>query len=363
MACTSTVKAIKGDSGPRSWEEDLQTYRTARGSCQYSVLKETSAPERFGRTTLCPLGGTRNKQYSCGDDNVAGDCSSSVDTDRFRRHGWGSTKLLKLCDSEPAADQDSNASATWSTCRQENIKYISPIGGTPGTVSQDAWLGNRLMNPNKGRLHVLPSADKKGRKDLFQVINQRDPAKPADDSWMGHVLVDPSKGKARAPGPEQRLGRQDLFEVMQQNAARSSTRVDGRGSDGALTDAWIGHMLIHPAKGKASVPETLSKQDHLSGSRIVAPVHLLLNHKEGRRPGIYKGSSTGAISEYADAPGQLAGAGTDARFFKGKRIIKPAPGERELRQDGNEQGWKLEGEGALKILQRAKDDSTTKPWK
>ena len=55
-----------------------------------------------------------------------------------------------------------------------------------------------------------------GRKNLFEVLDSQHPARPADDAWMGNMLVDPAKGKAHAAGPEERMGRKDLFALMQQ---------------------------------------------------------------------------------------------------------------------------------------------------
>lgn len=55
-----------------------------------------------------------------------------------------------------------------------------------------------------------------GRKGLFEVLDSRHPTKPADDAWMGNMLVNPAKGKAHAAGPEERMGRKDLFALMQQ---------------------------------------------------------------------------------------------------------------------------------------------------
>ena len=55
-----------------------------------------------------------------------------------------------------------------------------------------------------------------GRKNLFEVLDSRHPARPADDAWMGNILVNPAKGKAHAAGPEERMGRKDLFALMQQ---------------------------------------------------------------------------------------------------------------------------------------------------
>jgi len=55
-----------------------------------------------------------------------------------------------------------------------------------------------------------------GRKDLFTVLDMQHPARPSDDAWMGNMLVDPARGKAHAAGPEERMGRKDLFDLMQQ---------------------------------------------------------------------------------------------------------------------------------------------------
>lgn len=55
-----------------------------------------------------------------------------------------------------------------------------------------------------------------GRKDLFTVLDMQHPAQPSDDAWMGNMLVDPARGKAHAAGPEERMGRKDLFDLMQQ---------------------------------------------------------------------------------------------------------------------------------------------------
>jgi hypothetical protein len=80
----------------------------------------------------------------------------------------------------------------------------------------DSWLGNQKIDPSEGKRAVPPPYDPKGRKDLFQVLNQAEPSPPSSDCWMGHIQVDPSKGKKSCQGPEQRLGREDLFPVFQQ---------------------------------------------------------------------------------------------------------------------------------------------------
>ena len=43
------------------------------------------------------------------------------------------------------------------------------------------------------------------------------------------MLVDPAKGKAHVEGPEQRLGRKDLFDLMQQKALLQAQQ--GRGTN------------------------------------------------------------------------------------------------------------------------------------
>ena len=67
-----------------------------------------------------------------------------------------------------------------------------------------------------------------GRKDLFRVLDMQHPGKPSDDAWMGNALVDPARGKAHAPGPEERVGRSGLFDVMQQKILLEPQRGAGK---------------------------------------------------------------------------------------------------------------------------------------
>lgn len=67
-----------------------------------------------------------------------------------------------------------------------------------------------------------------GRKDLFRVLDMQHPSKPSDDAWMGNALVDPARGKAHAPGPEERAGRSGLFDVMQQKILLEPQRGAGK---------------------------------------------------------------------------------------------------------------------------------------
>ena len=48
------------------------------------------------------------------------------------------------------------------------------------------------------------------------MLDTQHPTKPSDDAWMGNVLVDPARGKGHAAGPEERMGRNGLFDLMQQ---------------------------------------------------------------------------------------------------------------------------------------------------
>ena len=64
--------------------------------------------------------------------------------------------------------------------------------------------------------HSMVSKYGTGRKDLFTVLDMQHPGKPSDDAWMGNSLVDPARGKAHASGPQERLGRTGLFDLMQQ---------------------------------------------------------------------------------------------------------------------------------------------------
>ena len=84
----------------------------------------------------------------------------------------------------------------------------------------DAWFGDAAIDPSAGKKSVPPPYDPKGRQDLFQVLNQAEPAPPSSDSWMGNALIDPGKGKRSCPGPEQRMGRKDLFPLLQNVRAR-----------------------------------------------------------------------------------------------------------------------------------------------
>lgn len=84
-----------------------------------------------------------------------------------------------------------------------------------------------------------------------------------------------------------------------------------QGSDGALTDAWIGNVQIHPAKGKGALPEAKSKQDHLRGSIIVASDHgpARAPTGNGQRPRVPTSSSFSPLGCQGADPGLPRGSG------------------------------------------------------
>eukprot|EP00891_Asterochloris_glomerata_P000928 jgi/Astpho2/928/Aster-00766 len=184
--------------------------------------------------------------------------------ERYARHGWGDVSLLKPSSTRPTAfdkPPKQRPASPSHTKDHRNGLFGTIQGYEAGSPSLDAWMGNALVDPKKGKLGLQPPTDPKGRNGLMDVLNMRNPGQPSDDSWMGHQLVDPSKGKAHCPGPEQRMGRQDLFEIFQQRALKEPNKgaSAGRAQDGPLSDAWIGNQLIDPQKGKLEV-QTLNGQ-------------------------------------------------------------------------------------------------------
>jgi len=164
----------------------------------------------------------------------------------------------------------------------------------------DSWVGNPLVDPRAGRHALEAPADPKGRKGLFDVLNQRNPGKPRDDSWLGHSLIDPAKGRRHNEDPAARQGRADLFPIIQQQAVHDRT-VGGaapRAKD-PLEDLWIGHMKVGPSTGKArieGVPATETRVDEQAfrwdgrannalASEEIGPI--------GRRPGGEAGKAYG----------------------------------------------------------------------
>lgn len=84
------------------------------------------------------------------------------------------------------------------------------------------------------------------------MLNQSDPAPPSSDGWLGNKLIDPGKGKQWCAGPEIRLGRPNLFPLMQQV--------------GWLSTLYA-HQGVHPSEQISHKAATLYTQgilNHLS---------------------------------------------------------------------------------------------------
>ena len=60
------------------------------------------------------------------------------------------------------------------------------------------------------------------------MLDMQHPGNPSDDAWMGNALVDPARGKAHAPGPQERMGRSGLFDLMQQKILLQAQRGAGK---------------------------------------------------------------------------------------------------------------------------------------
>ncbi|DBB13957.1 hypothetical protein WJX82_000068 [Trebouxia sp. C0006] len=255
---------------PRSWAEDLNTYRTSRGSQAFGSLQGQEQPYRVPRTKLCPLGNTQHKAFTTGDRPYKGN-KQDGSLERYERHGWGDVSLLKPNSTRPTIyDQPPKLrSALPSETKDGRHGLFGTLQGTEaGSPNLDSWMGHPLVNPTKGKLGLAAPTDAKGRKDLFTVLDMQHPARPSDDAWMGNMLVDPARGKAHAAGPEERMGRKDLFDLMQQKILLQAQKGghSSRGQDGALTDAWIGNMLMDPKKGKQEVI-TPNNMDHLTSMK------------------------------------------------------------------------------------------------
>lgn len=263
--------------GPRSWAEDLNTYRSSRGSQSLSTIQDAGGPPpRFCRTNYVPFLDTRHPLFPY-NDFQDGKGTTRVDQkvyqERCARHGWGDTSLLKEEGYQGLSPQQQAGS---------KVRPASPRGpdgrnGLFGVLQmteqggKDSWIGHPQIDPSKGKRPVAAPPDSKGRRDLFDVLHARAPGMPADDSWLGNKMIDPAKGKASAPGPEQLRGRRDLTDIVSQTLLHDPNRLNllAKGAD-KLGDAWCGHMLIDPARGKAptSGPGAV---DHLHGAVVRPP--------------------------------------------------------------------------------------------
>ncbi|KAJ9528472.1 hypothetical protein QJQ45_020360 [Haematococcus lacustris] len=257
-------------SEPRSWAEDVGTYRQQVGSQALSTVLDASYQKTptIGRTTLCPFLAKTHPLFSQ-NDFVDGHAPTQQDQQtqslRWKRHGWGDLSLLREEGTAPPRGRASGKAV-----------QSAPAGGRKGLTGllqqtdisgDDSWVGNPLIKPNKGR-RALEAPKGTRTHSLFDVLSgQQQGATPSDDSWLGNPLIQPTMGKAHAPGPEQIRGRRDLTATIQHTILLEPPigSQQPRGSD-PLEDAWCGHPLIQPHKGKAPGPAETADPDLLRGA-------------------------------------------------------------------------------------------------
>ncbi|GMH46070.1 hypothetical protein BSKO_14034 [Bryopsis sp. KO-2023] len=230
---------------PTSWAGDLNSYRKDFGAQKFATLSYENSVERL----FIPY--VENAE---------------VQAERFNRHGWNDTSLLK----EDGVFGEHPRSSIHTGGRQrpaslETRKNLFGVlqGSEEGITDPDAWVGNKLIDPTKGKSPTKAPTDKRGRRDLFDVLNCTNPGKPSDDQWLGNSLINPAKGRLRPAGPEEKAGRRDLFGIIQQQSGTDQISEDGTQK---LSDSWIGNRLIHPLKGKQKVEDVQAAQEHLIAS-------------------------------------------------------------------------------------------------
>jgi hypothetical protein len=231
---------------------------------------------------------------------------------RTARHGWGDTTLLYHT---PGLGPHASSGAP--PRRGLAPPPPGPPGGRRGlfgTLSgaeaggADAWLGNPLIDPAKGRRAAAAPRDPKGRQGLASVLSlanpgeaawgseraggvrggtvvqaarglataciggghykrprmppappptqphppsrfQTLPGRPDDDSWLGNIGIDPARGRGHSTRPAR--GRATLFPVVQPDRPPAGWEGPGAaGAAAALRDAWMGNPRIDPAAGR-----------------------------------------------------------------------------------------------------------------
>lgn len=78
-------------------------------------------------------------------------------------------------------------------------------------VNGDDWIGHPGANPSKGKRMVDEPRDPKGRQDGLFTVLKTEPTHPGrveEDAWIGNRLLNPGHcGRAKALGPEELRGR------------------------------------------------------------------------------------------------------------------------------------------------------------
>lgn len=243
------------------------------GSQSFSSFGGSRAPKNYSRTGYCPLGATKHPKYSYGDNNADNRGDPDIVADRYDRHGWGDTTLLKeegyqgVQHPHGCPIHSTKGKARPPSPHLDDRKNLFSVLQGTEAGHPDQWLGHPQIDPTKGKRSVRPPSDPKGRRDLFDVLHARNPGAMEDDSWLGHNLIDPAKGKGKAPGPEQTRGRPDLFEIFQQRVMTDPERLEylKRGKD-PLGDAWCGNGLIDPALGKRPLALAAADKEAMLGA-------------------------------------------------------------------------------------------------
>ncbi|KAF5834522.1 hypothetical protein DUNSADRAFT_8773 [Dunaliella salina] len=259
-------------TAPRSWAEDLQTYRTARGSQSFNAVTSSSqAPKRFTRT--CLLEGSFPDADGRPTSKLIQD--PEVTSKRWFMHGWGDTTLLK---------QDGFAGTVhprgvWSERRGRAPVAVPPRDGgrydlygvLSGTEAggQDSWIGNPKIDPQKGKRAVPKKADAKGRTDLFELMQRRNPGRPDEDGWIGNMNIDPASGKAHPPPPPRGRGCLKGIALIRNCRGVKGTCFQGPASTGLA-------CLLSQSKpdkmGKAAVPGACAANEVMKGATFKGPV-------------------------------------------------------------------------------------------
>mmetsp|Transcript_32254 Transcript_32254/g.44743 ORF Transcript_32254/g.44743 Transcript_32254/m.44743 type:complete len:409 (+) Transcript_32254:186-1412(+) len=258
---------------PQSWGEAMKQYETEkRGGIKAPALEPI---QRYGRTKFCPLGATRRDDIS---HPTPAHPQSASDVQRWQRHGYGGAHTEpivvntitqrwedpQLEERQRLEDEAENQGGRAQVpgvlpgvgsnrpmpLTRDNFNgrgdLFSHVGYAPGGLEHDTWVGNKLIQPTKGKkCDYPPPVQAKGRRDLFDVVRHngdRHSGDQSQDSWIGNLEIHPEDGKFPCLPQFMQAGRRDLYDTMQQTG-------NPRPGDQGL-DVWIGHAKINPTEGK-----------------------------------------------------------------------------------------------------------------
>ena len=209
-----------------SWGGDLRRYEAERRG----ELQPAAAPP-------VPLARRNTSAMAANDDDVGLKIEFNVGKGR------------RLAPSNPEANERmfgvigmgtqpifSNASHGPSSAGGGNDQAPKPVRETE-SHHPDVWIGNTLINPNKGR---KPTGEQLATGQKSFVIEQSGAVR--EDAWLGNVKVNPAKGRGHVPDPAMKKGRSSLFDHMHQKPMNPNV--------GEERDNWIGHPLHKTGKGR-----------------------------------------------------------------------------------------------------------------